>query len=610
MPLPLQDYLEALHRRFRGLDDGAVASYIPELANANPDWFGICVATVDGHLYSVGDAAQGFTIQSISKPFVYAAALADRGREHVLGKVGVEPSGDAFNSISLDPQTGAPKNPMINAGAIATTALVAGATPDEQWQRIAATLSGFAGRALTVDQAVYRSESETGFRNRAIAWMLRNFGISGGDPMPSLENYFRQCALEVTCADLALMAATLANGGVHPVTAARAMPAGEVEAVLSVMSTCGMYDYAGSWLYEVGMPAKSGVGGGIIAVLPGRFGIAIFSPRLDEKGNSARGIAVCRQLSRDFGLHVFGEGQRPAPPISRSYSGAELPSRRVRAAADAALLAPRAAAIAYLELQGDIAMDGAERIVRLIDGWCGEKDCFILDLHRLSHLTPSAARMLRRCRQQLDAAGKTMVLSRPAGQANLRDLLGSDPAAGDAGFLVFEDNDRAAEWCENRILDALRPAGQAAPAPDLARCALFDALPARALAALDAIMASVEYAAGQTVLTAGGEDDDRVFFVVTGEVSVLQPLPGGGHQRLATLGPGGVFGEMALLGQRRRSATVHADQGVVCRTLSSRDFDRLARDYPQLKIGVLHNLAAELAGKLRQANQLVRVLAA
>ena len=161
------------------------------------------------------------------------------------------------------------------------------------------------GRPITIDDAVYRSESETGFRNRAIAWMLKNFGIIDGDPMPVLENYFRQCSIRVTCRDLAFMAATLANGGVHPLTGKRAVPAEEVQTVLSIMATCGMYDYAGSWLYDVGLPAKSGVSGGVIAVLPGRFGIAIFSPRLDENGNSVRGIAVCtRDLARVRTAHI------------------------------------------------------------------------------------------------------------------------------------------------------------------------------------------------------------------------------------------------------------------------------------------------------------------
>jgi glutaminase len=221
MQSPIQVYLDNLRMRLASTHEGELASYIPELSKADPDWFGISIVTMDGMVYSTGDSEQKFTIQSISKPFVYASALADRGVDFVMGKVGVEPSGDAFNSISLNPKTGAPLNPMINAGAIATASLVQGETTEDQWERIVDSLSTFAGRKLSLDEDVYRSESETGFRNRAIAWMLKNFGIIDGEPMASLENYFRQCSLLVDCRDLAYMAATLANGGVHPVTGGR-----------------------------------------------------------------------------------------------------------------------------------------------------------------------------------------------------------------------------------------------------------------------------------------------------------------------------------------------------------------------------------------------------
>jgi glutaminase len=242
MQSPIQSYLSDLHAALAGMDHGEVATYIPELAKADPRWLGACLITVDGVAYAVGDTDQTFTIQSISKPFVYGTALADRGQELITRKVGVEPSGDAFNSISLHHQTGAPFNPMINAGAIATTSLVGGATADAQWRRIESSIAAFVGHDVAVDEAVYRSESETGFRNRAIAWMLKNFGIIDGEPMPALENYFRQCSVLVDCRDLAYMAATLANNGVNPLTGRSALPPNHVEQVLSVMATCGMYD--------------------------------------------------------------------------------------------------------------------------------------------------------------------------------------------------------------------------------------------------------------------------------------------------------------------------------------------------------------------------------
>ncbi len=601
MQLPFQTYLDALHARLSGMRDGDVASYIPELAKADPDAFGICVVTTDGYAYAVGDSEQRFTIQSISKPFVYAAALADRGRDFVLGKVGVEPSGDAFNSISLNPRTGAPVNPMINAGAIATTSLVAGVDAIEQWQRIESALSVFAGRRLGVDHAVYMSESNTGFRNRAIAWMLRNFGINQDDPMPALENYFRQCALEVSCRDLAFMAATLANGGVHPLTGERAATAGEVESVLSVMSTCGMYDYAGSWLYEVGMPAKSGVGGGIIAVLPGRFGIGVFSPRLDEIGNSARGIAVCRELSRDFGLHVFGPGNTSALALNRVYSGVEAPSRRARPASVTAPLAPHAASIRYLELQGELALDGAEHISRKIAEMATEARHFILDMHRVSGMTPSASNVLHQCARHLEETGGSLVAARLPAMLTLDEIA------------CFTDNDQAVEWCENQILAAL---GVAPGIPSIVlpgEFALFNGVDGASLARLESLLVRGSLKAGEVLMWAGAGDDDRLFLILTGEVSVLLsrgPRADGGEQRVATLGAGDVVGEMVLLGQATRMATVRADMAVDYLGLSRAAFEQLAVELPQLKITVLDNLARELARKLGQANQLIGALAA
>ena len=255
VPLPLSRSLERLHARFKALNDGKVADYIPELAKAKPEWFGICVATTDGRVYEVGDTRQPFTIQSISKPLVYGLAIEDRGRDAVLAKIGVEPTGDAFNSISLEPGTGRPLNPMINAGAIAAASLVAGHSDEDRFHRILSTFSIYAGRQLGIDQIVYESERDTGHRNRAIGHMLRNFDILGGHPDGPLDVYFRQCSIEVDGHALSVMAATLANGGVNPVTGERAVKSETVTDMLSVMTTCGMYDYAGSWVYWVGMPA-------------------------------------------------------------------------------------------------------------------------------------------------------------------------------------------------------------------------------------------------------------------------------------------------------------------------------------------------------------------
>jgi glutaminase len=300
---PIQALLEALHARFQAVRDGAVADYIPELTKADPEWFAICLATTDGRLYEVGDSRQGFTIQSISKPLTYGLALEDRGLDAVLARIGVEPTGDAFNSISLAPDTGRPLNPMINAGAIAAASLVAGHSEEDKLARLLAVYGLYAGRPLAVDRRVYESERDTGHRNRAIGHMLRNFGILDGDPEPALDLDFRQCSIEIDCRDLALIGATLANGGVNPVTGERALRAEYVENVLSVMTTCGMYDFAGEWVYSVGMPAKSGVGGGVLAVLPGQLGIGVFPPA-STRAATACAASACAASCRAASISI------------------------------------------------------------------------------------------------------------------------------------------------------------------------------------------------------------------------------------------------------------------------------------------------------------------
>lgn len=302
---PFQSYLNHLSTTYLPLRDGAIANYIPELAKANPDWFSICVVTVDGQIYTVGDHTQPFTLQSVSKPFVYGLALEDHGREYVLTRVGVEPSGDAFNSIVLDERFNRPHNPMVNAGAIAVTCLIKGNTPAERLNRLLDMFRRYTGRELLLDGAVFVSERSTGDRNRAIAYLMRNFGMIEGNIDETLDLYFQQCSLLATCQDLATMAATLANNGRNPITGECAVGTEYVQDILSVMYTCGMYDFSGEWAYRVGMPAKSGVGGGIVAVVPNRLGIGLFSPLLDAHGHSVRGVKACIEISQHFGLHAF-----------------------------------------------------------------------------------------------------------------------------------------------------------------------------------------------------------------------------------------------------------------------------------------------------------------
>ena len=305
---PLREILNGLHAKYGGVHDGAVATYIPELAKANPDWFAISIVSVDGQVVEVGDHQQLFSIQSISKPFVFGLALEDHGREQVLTKVSVEPTGEAFNSIVLDEKSNRPFNPLVNSGAIATADLVEGRDFPERVTRLLEMFGRYAGHPVYVDNTVFLSERATGHRNRAMGHLMLNFGMVRDRVEETLELYFQQCSVLMNCHDLAVMGATLANGGVNPFTKERALKAEYVKDLLSIMLSCGMYDYAGEWAYRVGIPAKSGVSGGIVAVVPGKFGIGIYSPRLDPRGNSVRGVRVCHELSQRFGLHSFEAG--------------------------------------------------------------------------------------------------------------------------------------------------------------------------------------------------------------------------------------------------------------------------------------------------------------
>ncbi|MDQ3586805.1 MAG: glutaminase A [Actinomycetota bacterium] len=311
--------LHELHERHLPLEEGSVASYYApgrgyyeaQLANEERDKFGISLADLDGGVHCAGDHSAPFALQSLSKVFAYSLALEDHGRDRVLEHVGVEPSGDAFNSIVFDERSNRPYNPMVNAGALVTTDLVRGRDPVEKLERLLGVMRVYAGNSsLGVDWEAFQREIDTADRNRATTYLMRSLGMIGGDAEAILALYLQQCSVSVTCRDLAVMAATLANGCVNPVTGERALTRDRVRDVLSVLYTCGMYDAAGQWAFDVGVPAKSGVSGGIFAPIPEKMGLAVFSPGLDVYGNSVRGVRVCQEISGRLGLHVFAtEGE-------------------------------------------------------------------------------------------------------------------------------------------------------------------------------------------------------------------------------------------------------------------------------------------------------------
>jgi glutaminase len=297
--------LEA-YESYRGLDEGKVADYIPALARVPRDLFGIVVVGVRGTVIEVGDVNHLFTIQSFSKPFVFALVCQAIGYLEARAKLGVNATGLPFNSVmAIELNADRTMNPMVNAGAIAATSLVPGASAEEKWRFIQEGLSRFAGRRLELDVEVYESEAVTNQRNRGIARLLESYGRMYCDPLVATDVYTRQCALAVTAHDLAIMAATLADGGVNPITKERVVDAVVCKRVLAVLATAGLYEQSGDWLFEIGLPGKSGVGGGIFTVAPGKGGLGVFAPPLDGAGNSVKGQKVTKYLSERLGLNLF-----------------------------------------------------------------------------------------------------------------------------------------------------------------------------------------------------------------------------------------------------------------------------------------------------------------
>jgi glutaminase len=305
--------VDAAYERFKTNDDGENAAHYPALAEVPRGLFGVCVAGVGGGIYAVGDAEHPFTIMSVAKPFVFALVCQALGAEQVRAKIGVNGTGLPFNSVmplELNPHR--LTNPMVNTGAMATTSLVPGTTVEAKWQRIHEGLSRFAGSSLDVNDEVYASASTSNHRNRGLASFLEGYGRLYFDAMATVDLYTRQSSLDVTARDLAVMSATLADGGVNPVTRERVTDANTCRHVLAVMATAGLYETSGDWLYDVGLPGKSGVGGGIIIVAPGKGGVGTFAPPLDAAGNSVKGQLAARFLSEALGLNLFAS--KPVEP--------------------------------------------------------------------------------------------------------------------------------------------------------------------------------------------------------------------------------------------------------------------------------------------------------
>ena len=306
-----QRVVSSAYERYKTLNEGKNADYIPALAKVDPKLFGIVLVTPDGRVFTAGDVTSEVSIQSVSKVFTMARVMQESGEKVLLDNIGVDATGQPFNSIvAIEQYKGSEMNPLVNAGAITTTSMIKGATAQDVWASIIGTLSDFAGRPLKVNEEVYKSEAETNQRNQAIAALMFAYGHIKANPMQATDLYTRQCAVSVNARDLAMMAATLANGGKNPVTNRQVIAPAHVPAILAVMSTAGLYDDSGKWLYVTGLPAKSGVGGGLIAVSPGKFGIAVVSPPLDAAGNSVRGQRAITDISAALGGNPYGANHR------------------------------------------------------------------------------------------------------------------------------------------------------------------------------------------------------------------------------------------------------------------------------------------------------------
>jgi glutaminase len=596
---PLLRFLDDCHAKFASDEAGTVADYIPELGKADPAHFGISLATLDGHVYEVGDSKIPFTIQSMSKPFVFALALDTLGAARVESAIGVEPSGDPFNSIRLNAENH-PFNPMVNAGAIACSGLIHETKGDGAFEYIREALGRFAGRTLGVDDAVYASESATGDRNRAIAYLLRTNAVLKERVDAVLDVYFRQCAILVTARDIAIMAATLANRGLNPVTGQQVMTPYAISRTLSVMTSSGMYDYAGEWIYRVGIPAKSGVGGGILAALPARLGLGSYSPKLDKHGNSVRGIRVCEALSAHYDLHMLNRSDDARTSIIADYTIGKSPSRRSRRPHERDILAQHHQQVRVIELVGTLSFSNVDYVSRQLASK-PRPQFVIFDLHRVTSLTRAGARLVAEEFRELAAHNVTVILSgvkRDSREWNIiREWTGSLKNVRDF-FLL----DTAIEWAEDQLVYRYGGAIDFHQTTELSEQPLLAGLSGEELAGLAAIATVRQYKAGEKIVSAG-DTAVSLFFLRSGAVHVT--LPDG--VRLATLTAGTAFGEMALL-ETHRSADVTADMAASAYEIPLRDFERFRRQHPHAGERIMRNLAQLLADRLIVANTRIDLL--
>lgn len=587
MESPVLSYLREVHAELAQLHDGAPYSVGPSSAEADPADFGIALATVDGHIYEVGTTRTDFSIQSISKPLSYGLAIADLGVAAVDAHVDVEPSGDPFNELSSNPETGRPANAMINAGAIAVASLIKGSGGRSPIQRIEQTYSEFAARKIRSNGHEYRAERARSDRNHGLAYLLSSVGVIEGDPTKALETYLRQCAVRVDTRDLAMIAATLAAGGTNPVTGTEVLPYEAVERVLSVMMTSGMYDDAGDWATNVGMPAKSGVGGGIIAVLPGQVGLAVYSPLLDKHGNSVRGAAACRRISSDLQMHFVRAARVGRSAIRASHTIDHEPSNIRRTEEAAKVLEKHGRRALVLELTGDLFFAGTETVVRELSSLSPEIKVVVLDVRDVDEVGDVGLRMLGTVFSDLLTDGRELLLVDPEGV-----LAGLSAGSQAPGLTVFDSHDRAIGFCEQLLLERYGEPSSIPRSVPVAASPVLSPLSSEDATRLAERMTPRHCGDGE-VIRRVGQRFGGVFFIVSGSISIIASHADGTRFRLRTLGAGMSFGELALGADERQETTAKAEGPVDLMVLDPEAIEDLEREDPALAVQLWRALSRD-----------------
>ncbi|WP_462418761.1 glutaminase A [Kytococcus sp. Marseille-QA3725] len=616
---PLNELLAEVHERFRDYDGGELAAYLTKVDGVDTDDFGLAVTTVDGHTYSHGEADRPFAIQSISKAFTYALALTDSGFEAVDSVIDVEPSGEAFNEISLQEGTGRPSNALINAGAIAATSLVAGSssnpndessvpTGDTRRDRLVAGFSRMVGRQLTIDEEVLAIEREDGDRNLALAHLMRSFDVFSDPPEAIADDYFAACSVQVTTRDLSMLAALLATGGIHPATGERLLDERVVERVLGVMSTCGMYDDAGEWMVRVGLPAKSGVGGGILAVVPGQAGFAVYSPLLDRHGNSERGVLAFEELSRSLELNLMHGARITHSAVRVIYPVTAVPSGVRRPPVAEEVLARYGNRGHVIEVQGAMTFGAAEAVMRELSD-LPDVEAVVLDVRRVTMVPRFAREGLARITRQLHERGYLVVL--------VDDRERFEP---DESMQVVARRRVAVERVENLLLDRHGGSTAASDVVEVEDTGILASLEAEDVRALQPLMEPRQYAAGEVVIREGARFVG-IHLITSGTIETTSGEPGassddadvadpttdaGGElRRLAVLGPGHSFGEFGLLGEGRHAATVTAREELHTWLLTPDVLDRLETEQPGVALRLWQSISRDAYSRVRTQMELL-----